>query len=201
MSRCLPISTDERAESTLDVVGIEGQDSKSMATWAEFEAGAPALAEVAARLWPGITAANHGVAADNAAPWFRIAYLATVRRDGSPRLHPFCPIIARGRLFAAIPTVSPKGDDLRRDPRCVIHAMPGRDDDELCTRGRAVERTDADTRDMVVDVVRRSGVGGMIESAGRDPIFEFGIERVDVARWIDIGQPGTYAERRHWQIT
>ena len=26
--------------------------------------------------------------------WIPIAYIATVRRDGSPRVHPFCPIFA-----------------------------------------------------------------------------------------------------------
>jgi 3-isopropylmalate/(R)-2-methylmalate dehydratase small subunit len=39
-------------------------------------------------------------------------------------------------------------------------------------------------------VITCTGVGGMIESASRDPFFEFDILRVDVARWLDIGQPG-----------
>src|SRR6266511_1243674 len=103
-----------------------------MATWAVFETEAPGLAAVAARLWPGITALHRGEAPPPAAPTFAVAYIATVRRDGGPRLHPFCPILAGGRLFVAIPRSSPKGRDLRRDPRCVIHAMPGPDDDELC---------------------------------------------------------------------
>lgn len=32
-----------------------------------------------------------------------------------PRLHPFCPVLAGGRLLAAIPRSSPKGNDLRRE--------------------------------------------------------------------------------------
>jgi hypothetical protein len=88
---------------------------------------------------------------------------------------------------------------LRRDPRCVIHATPGPDDDELCVRAQAREVVEQPTRDMVLSVVRRSGVGGMVESVSRDLIFEFAVERVDVARWVRIGLPGTYAEREWWE--
>jgi hypothetical protein len=86
-------------------------------------------------------------------------------------VHPFCPILADGRLFAAIPTSSPKGWDLRRDPRCAIHARPGPDDDELCIRAAAAE-------------------------VSHDPSAR-GL--VDVARWLDIGQPGTRAIRQRWR--
>src|SRR4029450_1760860 len=172
-----------------------------MASWAEFERSAPNMAAVAERLWPGITRLGRLVAqAGTGGTVFAIAYLATTRPDASPRLHPFCPIIAGGRLFAAIPARSPKGDDLRRggrcvipalpcpdggelcaetparspkgddvrrDGRCVIHALPGPDDDELCIRARAREVTDGGaTRTIVVDVVSRSGGGGMSERTG-----------------------------------
>lgn len=170
-----------------------------MATWAEFEAAAPELAGVADRLWPGITALDRGEPVPTDGPCFRIAYLATVRPDGGPRLHPFCPIIAGGRLYAAIPLASPKGHDLRRDARCVLHAMPGPEDDELCIRALGREVRDDETRATVIEVVRSSGVGGMLFSVTRDPLFEFDLQRVDVARWLDIGQPGTWAERATWR--
>lgn len=96
-----------------------------MVTWRDFEFGAPDIAAMAVMLWPGITALNRGEPKPPGAPWFRVAFLATARRDGSPRLHPFCPVLATGRLLAAIPRASPKGDDLRRDPRRAIHALPG----------------------------------------------------------------------------
>jgi hypothetical protein len=121
-------------------------------------------------------------------------------QEEGPRLHPFCPILAGGRLFAAIPRSSPKGWDLRRDPRCVIHALPGPEDDEFCVRASASEVTgDPPARALVRAVVVPSGVGGMIESASRDPLFEFDLEQVDVARWLDISQPGTRAVRRQWR--
>jgi hypothetical protein len=168
-----------------------------MATWAEFEQDAPDLAAVAAMLWPGIHALQRGERPTIPQPWFDVAYLATVRRDGSPRLHPFCPVLAAGNLYAAIPGSSPKGRDLRRDPRCVIHATPGPEDDELCIRANAIEVSDAELkRATVVAIAAASEVGGMIETMSNDPLFEFDIVRVDVARWLDIGQPGTRAERK-----
>src|SRR5512137_48662 len=51
----------------------------------------------------------------------RVAYLATVRKDGSPRVHPMTPIIGRGHLFVFMEPTSPKGHDLRRDARYAIH--------------------------------------------------------------------------------
>jgi len=173
-----------------------------VASWAQFETQAPQLAAVAARLWPGVVALHRGAAGPGGMPCFAVSYLATVRGDGSPRLHPICPILAGGRLFAAIPRASPKGWDLRRDPRCVIHALPGPDDDELCIRAVASEVTgDPSVRALVCGVVVRSGVGAMIESVSDDPLFEFDLRVVDVARWLDIGQPGTRAVRQQWRAT
>ena len=161
---------------------------------------APDLADVAARLWPGVFALHRGRAVPADVPCFVVSYIATVRRDGGPRLHPFCPVLAGGRLFAAIPRSSPKGWDLRRDPRCVIHALPGPDDDEFCVRATASEVTDdPSARELVCGVVAVSGVGGMIESVAHDPLFEFDLEQVDVARWLDIGESGTRAVRQQWR--
>ena len=110
-----------------------------MVTWQEFESRVPGMAATARLLWPGITALHRGELTKPDGPWFPVAFLATIRPDGGPRLHPFCPILAGGRLFAAIPRKSPKGHDLRRDPRCAIHALPGPEDDELSIRARATE--------------------------------------------------------------
>ncbi len=51
----------------------------------------------------------------------KVAYLATVRKDGSPRVHPMTPIIGQGRLFVFMEPASPKGHDLQRDGRFAIH--------------------------------------------------------------------------------
>jgi hypothetical protein len=114
-------------------------------------------------------------------------------------VHPFCPVLAGGRLFAAIPRTSPKGDDLRRDGRYMIHALPfGDDDGEFSLRGRAREVTDDATRALVERAALATGVGGMIESVRHDPLFEFDIERADTARWANVGQADTYPVRQRW---
>ena len=53
----------------------------------------------------------------------RVAYLATVRKDGSPRVHPMTPIIGEGHLFVFMEPTSPKGHDLRL-PSIVPSATP-----------------------------------------------------------------------------
>ena len=50
-----------------------------------------------------------------------VAYLATIRKDGSPRVHPFTPIIGEGHFFAFMEPTSPKGHDLRHDGRFAVH--------------------------------------------------------------------------------
>jgi hypothetical protein len=72
---------------------------------------------------------------------------------------------------------------------------------ELCIRARAREVTDEASARLVEEVVARSGVGGMIESVSNDPLFGLDLQQVDVARWVDIGQPGTRAVRQQWRAT
>lgn len=51
----------------------------------------------------------------------RVAYLATVRPDGGPRIHPVRPVVGPGRLFVFTEASSPKVRDLERDPRYALH--------------------------------------------------------------------------------
>jgi hypothetical protein len=173
-----------------------------VATWAEFEREAPDVAEVAARLWPGQIALHH----DEPLPKDGALVRRQLTGDRSARRWParpsHLPDTGERAVVRGDPLSSPKGWDLRRDPRCVIHAMPGVDDDELCIRAMARDVSD-DTaiRTGARAVVARTAVGGMIESVSHDPLFEFDLRQVDVARWVDIGQPGTHAVRRHWRAT
>ena len=80
-----------------------------MIRWREFEAIRPDLAEAGRKILY-----QYGVG---------LAFLATVRRDGGPRLHPMCPILMDGGLFAFL-VPSPKRDDLHRDPRFAMHSFP-----------------------------------------------------------------------------
>jgi hypothetical protein len=51
----------------------------------------------------------------------QVAYLATVRKDGAPRVHLITPIVGQGHLFVFMEPNSPKGHDLRRDGRYALH--------------------------------------------------------------------------------
>jgi len=53
----------------------------------------------------------------------QVAYLATMRQDGSPRLHPVRPIVSERHLLLFMEPASPKGHDLRRDGRYVLHGI------------------------------------------------------------------------------
>ncbi|HJP95862.1 MAG TPA: pyridoxamine 5'-phosphate oxidase family protein [Candidatus Saccharimonadales bacterium] len=103
-----------------------------MVSWSQFSANAPELAAFGQRRLES-----------------RIAYLATIRLDGSPRLHPVSPFIASGKLYVYMEPTSPKGHDLRRDGRYAMHG--GVEDNsggqgEFLIQGRAVEVSDTETR-------------------------------------------------------
>ena len=55
----------------------------------------------------------------------RIVYLATIKKDGSPRLHPVTPAIGNGMLFMFTEPSSPKIGDLKRDGRYAMHSAIG----------------------------------------------------------------------------
>jgi hypothetical protein len=147
-----------------------------MATWAKFAAAAPAIAALGLKQFEK----------------FHIAYLATVRKDGAPRVHPISPIIAAGRLFVATPKTSPKRRDLARDGRYVIHALPGKDDAEFLIRGRAQRVTSDDTRASVSDAA-----GHTIHD--HDWLFEYDIQEAMMAYWENVGQPDTRPVREFWR--
>ena len=62
-------------------------------SWSKLESQSPEIAEFSkVRL--------HG----------KVAYLATVRKDSAPRVHPFTPIIGEGHFFVFMEPTSPKGN-------------------------------------------------------------------------------------------
>src|SRR5205809_6807160 len=81
-----------------------------MVTWKEFAAAEPDLADVGRSLLYQFKVG--------------LAFLATVRQDGVPRLHPVCPVLSNGRLFVLITPTSPKRDDLLRDGKYALQAFP-----------------------------------------------------------------------------
>ena len=98
-----------------------------MTSWMEFSQQAPELAEF------GNTRFQSGV-----------AYLATLRADGSPRVHPVTPIVGE-QLFLFMEPTSPKGQDLQRDGRYMLHCSVEDSNGgggEFYVRGRAALSAD-----------------------------------------------------------
>src|SRR5947208_17009086 len=99
-----------------------------MASWSEFAAAQPRLASV-------IRALVHQYGPG-------LGYLATVRADGGPRVHPVSPVITDDGLFCFV-LDSPKRRDLQRDGRYALHSYPPDDsDDEAYVSGLARQVTD-----------------------------------------------------------
>jgi hypothetical protein len=109
-----------------------------MATWAEFAAAAPDLAA-----W-----------GESRFKRSRVAFIATIAADGSPRCNPVQPVICEGRLLLFVEPTSPKVDDLRRDGRFAMHSLidnPTGMGGEFSIKGRAKVITDADIRQQGID--------------------------------------------------
>src|SRR3954451_13554256 len=99
-----------------------------MASWPEFVAAQPPLAAA-------IRALVHQYGPG-------LGYLATVRSDGGPRVHPVSPVITDDGLFCFV-VDSPKRRDLERDGRYALHSYPPEEsDDEAYVSGRARQVTD-----------------------------------------------------------
>src|SRR3954447_3689108 len=99
-----------------------------MASWVEFCRAEPAMAEGGRALlyWVGVG----------------LGFIATVRPDGGPRLHPMCPLVNDDGLFAFI-VPSPKLRDLHRDGRYALHSTPlEANEDAFYVSGRASYVTD-----------------------------------------------------------
>ena len=99
-----------------------------MASWSEFTAAEPQLASAIRALLqqygPGM------------------GYLATVRPDGGPRVHPVSPAITDEGLYCFVVS-SAKRHDLERDGRYALHSYPPEEsDDEAYVTGRAHPVTD-----------------------------------------------------------
>jgi hypothetical protein len=126
----------------------------------------------------------------------QVAYLATVRADGSPRLHPVRPVVSDDHLFIFMGSTSPKRHDLRRNGRYVLHGTvtnPGGgpwEFYEFYVAGRGVRVDDPAIRQ----------IANAATSYPRDEtfiLFELSVERAFSTVYGADGQP----VRRRWQAT
>jgi hypothetical protein len=152
-----------------------------MVTWNSFAAAAPAMAATGRALLFQFGGVG-------------LAFLATVRRDGAPRLHPVCPVLSGDRLFVLITPASPKHDDLRRDGRYALQTFPQPKpgSDEFYVAGAARLVHDAATRAAVLGDAKHMASASEI-------VFELHIDRVMHTRWENVLTPQMRPVQAKWR--
>jgi hypothetical protein len=105
-----------------------------MVTWAAFQEQAGALGAFAGERVEGPG----------------LVLVATLRRDGWPRISPVEPLLFDGRLYLGMMWRSTKALDLLRDPRVLVHSVVSRKDGsegDVKVYGRALEVRDPGERE------------------------------------------------------
>jgi len=151
-----------------------------MVAWQDFAAAEPEMAEIGRALLeqfgPGL------------------AFLATVRSDGAPRLHPVCPVLTDGRLYVLVTRESPKRDDLVRDGRYALQTFPqpkpGSDEFYVAGSARLV-------RDVATCTAVLAAAKHMADAS--EVVFELGLERVMHTRWEHPLTPQMRPVHRKWR--
>jgi Pyridoxamine 5'-phosphate oxidase len=148
-----------------------------MANWEEIEAAAP---ELATRARSVFDAHKHKI-------------LATLRRDGSPRISAIEASFRGGELWLGMMPGSRKALDLRRDPRLALHGASVDPPDDPTTwagdaklSGRAVEVDDP-------ALLKELGAGDQADSAH--------LFRVDITELVHVrvGDPPDHLVIEVWQ--
>ena len=143
-----------------------------MATWATFIESGGDVARVAADRLLG-----------------QVSYLATVRRNGAPRVHPVSTLVHDGQLFVRMYPTSPKVKDLLRDPRYSLHSQV--EDSE----GTGGEVSVSGVASMMEDDdwIVRAFEGISDPDPERYVVFTFDVENVRVTLY-----PGEETVRKSW---
>jgi hypothetical protein len=148
-----------------------------VAGWDEFASAAPDLATAVRRRFD-----SH-----------RHKMLATLRRDGSPRISGIETTFADGELWLGMMPGSLKALDLRRDPRLALHSAsldPNMSEGDAKVAGRAEEVTDAE------GLARyRRAVGEQLEEGS------FHLFRVDLSEVVltKVGDPPDHLVIESWR--
>jgi len=118
------------------------------------------------------------------------AYLATVRANGVPRVHPVTPIVGGGRLFLFMEPTSPKARDLRERHAFGMHnGVPDTQGSggEFWLRGEASEVTDPAVRAVAV-------AASSYAPADRYVLFELSVDEARCNAYGDVQLP----EPKRW---
>jgi hypothetical protein len=156
-----------------------------MKSWSEFSLEEPALA----RLGKEMLFPNQ--------PHLGLAFLATIRKDSAPRLHPISLVYAQGSLFVFIPRASPKCADLRRDGRYALQAFPppdNKDGREFYLTGVAHRIHDEQTRQQII-----ADTGIAVEEF--EQLFECLINQAMYTVLVDYGTQHEHPVHRIWRAS
>jgi hypothetical protein len=144
-----------------------------MASWSELEAAAPQLAaDVRARL----AAHKHQT-------------LATLRRDGSPRISGTESRIADGELWIGSMGQARKARDLQRDPRFALHSGS---DDPPAWQGDAKL---AGVVEEILEPARVRELNGAAAAGGSSHLFRLDLREVST---VSLNEAGTALVIRVW---
>ena len=134
-----------------------------MPSWSQFEEGAP---ELARQVRERLDAHVHKT-------------LATLRRDGAPRISGTETRIAEGELWIGSMWKARKARDLQRDPRFALHS--GSDDPPAWTGDAKL----SGVADEVTDPERVAAING--EEHGRSHLFRLDVREASVVRLDEAG--------------
>jgi hypothetical protein len=115
-----------------------------------------------------------------------VLLVATIRRDGTPRLSPVEPYVMDGELWLSMLWQSMKAADLLRDPRILVHSViTNRDggEGEFKLRGAARAEGDPEVRRRYADAV--TAELGWTPTPGRFHLFAVSIDDVTFIRYDD----------------
>ena len=130
-----------------------------MATWDEVKAAAPEIGHVTQERIEAVG----------------MAMLATLRRDGYPRISGIETSFRAGELWLGMMTDSLKAKDLRHDPRMCLHNA---------TEDKDVKRPDVKIVGLAIEVdepaMRQQIHDEVLAESGQDPGTDFHLFRVDV---------------------
>ena len=120
----------------------------------------------------------------------KVAYLATVRRDGRPRAHPVTPVIGQGRMFIFLEPSSPRTRDLVDSGEYCLHCAmsdSSGSSGEFQVTGTAIRIDDADMRQIAESV-------SSFRPALRTVLFE-----LQLTEAMSTSYRGGQPKRRRWQ--
>jgi len=144
-------------------------------SWKIFEEQSPELASMGASLLSR-----------------KISFLATIRSDGSPRVHPVRPIVGYGYLFVFIDQRSPKRSDLLKDGRYAMHCSVFESNglsSEFMITGVAKAVDNPDIRGRAVELWSKA-------VPGKYALFEFSIDAARATDYDENKKPSRHRWRR-----